>query len=33
MRSLSSGVVMIRKLENWLKVNFSTLSYNIIRES
>jgi hypothetical protein len=24
MRSLSSGVVMIRKLENWLKVNFST---------
>jgi hypothetical protein len=22
MRSLSSGVVMIRKLENWLKVNF-----------
>jgi hypothetical protein len=33
MRSLSSGVVMIRKLENWLKVHFSTLSYYIIRES
>jgi hypothetical protein len=33
MRSLSSGVVMIRKLENWLKVKFSTLSYNTIRVS
>jgi hypothetical protein len=33
MKSLSSGVVMIRKLENWLEVKFSTLSYNIIRES
>jgi hypothetical protein len=33
MRSLSSGVVMIRKLENWLKVKLSILSCNIIRES
>jgi hypothetical protein len=33
MRSLSSGVVMIGKLENWLKVKFSVLSCNIIRES
>jgi len=32
MRSLSSGVVMIRKLENWLKVNFSMLSCSIVRE-
>jgi hypothetical protein len=33
MRSLSSSVTIIRKLENWLKVSFSTLSYNIIREN
>ena len=33
MRSLSGGIVMIRKLENWLKVNSSTLCYNIIRKS
>ena len=33
MKSLSNGVVMIRKLENWLKVNFFPLSYNIIRKS
>jgi hypothetical protein len=33
MRSLSSGVVMIRKLENCLKVILSTLPYNIIQES
>jgi hypothetical protein len=26
MKSLSSGIVMIRKLENWLKVKFSSLS-------
>jgi hypothetical protein len=31
-RSLSSGIVMIRNLENKLKVNFFFLSYNIIRK-
>jgi hypothetical protein len=32
-RGLSSGIVMIRNLENKLKVKFSTLSYNLIRIS
>jgi hypothetical protein len=30
MRRLSSGIVMIRKLENWLQVSFSTLFDHII---
>ena len=33
MRSLLSGIVMIKKLENQLQVTFSTLSYNIVREN
>ena len=32
-RSLSSSIVIIRKLENWLQVSFSILFYNIIGKS